>query len=137
MFFSIIQYLGEISSRFNDNSTWIHVSCLLWAKKKSQSMDDHNVSFFYHRFFLYQSVNCKVLQINRTMNSRPSPDVKKQEFSLQLQKNSPQITSQTRLQFDRKQADQLYVQHKKHEFGQFVAREAVLDEEYWVIVCKF
>jgi len=69
------------------------------------------------------------------MNSRP--DVKKQEFSLQLQKNSPQVTSQTRLRFDRKQADQLCVPNKKHEFGQFVAREAVLDEEYWVIVCKF
>ena len=28
-------------------------------------------------------------------------------------------------------------QTKKYEFGQFVAREAVLDEEYWVNVHKF
>ncbi|KAD6455104.1 hypothetical protein E3N88_09810 [Mikania micrantha] len=48
---------------------------------------------------------------------RSSP---KQELSLQLQK---QITSQTHLQ--------LLVQNKKHEFGQFVTREAILDEEYW------
>ncbi|KAI3670731.1 hypothetical protein L1987_87727 [Smallanthus sonchifolius] len=69
--------------------------------------------------------------IKLTMNSRSSPDIKKQELSLHLQKDLPQITSQTHLQFDRKQADQLFVQYKKHDFGQFVAREAVLDEEYW------
>ncbi|KAK9073673.1 hypothetical protein SSX86_006267 [Deinandra increscens subsp. villosa] len=69
--------------------------------------------------------------ITMTMNSRSSHDIKKQELSLHVQQNSPQITSQPRLQFDRKQADQLLVQNKKHEFGQFVAREAVLDEEYW------
>ncbi|XP_076907285.1 GCN5-related N-acetyltransferase 6, chloroplastic-like [Bidens hawaiensis] len=60
-----------------------------------------------------------------------SPDIKRQELSPHLQKNSPQITSQTHFRFDRKQDNQLSVQIKKHDFGQFVAREAVLDEEYW------
>lgn len=37
------------------------------------------------------------------------------------------------LQFDRIQpSDQHLVDKKKFEFGQFVAREAMLDEEYWV-----
>ncbi|KAI7747830.1 hypothetical protein M8C21_005889 [Ambrosia artemisiifolia] len=66
--------------------------------------------------------------ITMTMNS---PNIKKQEVSLELQNNSKHITSQPRLRFDQQQADQMLVQTKKHEFGQFVAREAVLDEEYW------
>ncbi|KAJ0751613.1 putative transcription regulator GNAT family [Helianthus annuus] len=52
--------------------------------------------------------------------------MKKQEFH-------KQIASQPRrrpLQLQQQQAD--HVQNKKHrDFGQFVAREAVLDEEYW------
>ena len=78
-------------------------------------------------------------KINRTLNSGSSQEIKKQELSIQNHKNS-QLTSQTHLQFDRLQqveGDQVSAQTKKYEFGQFVAREAVLDEEYWVSVHKF
>ncbi|XP_024960695.1 uncharacterized protein LOC112501226 isoform X1 [Cynara cardunculus var. scolymus] len=79
--------------------------------------------------------NNKLLQINRIMSSGSSQGIKKEEISVQLQKNSGyqlQPTSQTHLQLDcLQQVDQIFVQDKKHEFGQFVAREAMLDEEYW------
>lgn len=78
----------------------------------------------------------RVSSATMTMNSGSSQGIIKiQDISVQLQKDSAyqlQATSQTLLQFDRlQQADQVFVQDKKHEFGQFVAREAVLDEEYW------
>ncbi|XP_024960702.1 uncharacterized protein LOC112501226 isoform X3 [Cynara cardunculus var. scolymus] len=73
--------------------------------------------------------------ITMIMSSGSSQGIKKEEISVQLQKNSGyqlQPTSQTHLQLDcLQQVDQIFVQDKKHEFGQFVAREAMLDEEYW------
>ncbi|XP_071731987.1 GCN5-related N-acetyltransferase 6, chloroplastic [Rutidosis leptorrhynchoides] len=68
-----------------------------------------------------------------TMTTNPQ-GVNKHKLSLQLDKNSLKTTSQTHLHFDRlqlQQADQIFVHNKKHEFGQFVAREALIDEEYW------
>ncbi|KAI3701377.1 hypothetical protein L6452_26399 [Arctium lappa] len=83
----------------------------------------------------HQRVSSLKMMISMTMNSGSSQGIKKEEISVQLQKDSAyqlQATSQTQLQFDRlQQADQVFVQDKRHEFGQFVAREAVLDEEYW------
>jgi len=61
---------------------------------------------------------------------------KKEELLVELPKPSiPQLGSSTPsdLRFDRLQpSDQELVQEKRFQFGQFVAREAVLDEEYWV-----
>lgn len=61
---------------------------------------------------------------------------KKEELLVELPKLSiPQLGSSTPsdLRFDRLQpSDQELVQEKRFQFGQFVAREAVLDEEYWV-----
>lgn len=64
---------------------------------------------------------------------------KKEELLVELPKPSipsiPLLESSTPsdLRFDRLQpSDQELVQEKRVQFGQFVAREAVLDEEYWV-----
>lgn len=66
------------------------------------------------------------------MNSESSYGIKKQDLSFKIQENHICKSETTNLQFDRlQQPDQLFAQHKKHEFGQFVARRAVLDEEYW------
>ncbi|XP_061352509.1 GCN5-related N-acetyltransferase 6, chloroplastic-like isoform X2 [Gastrolobium bilobum] len=77
-----------------------------------------------------------------TMDSRFSPTMntnnnmkKKEELSVQL--STPPVPkvetfSSNNLQFDRLQpSDQELVRENKFDFGQFVAREAVLDEEYW------
>ncbi|GLT68027.1 hypothetical protein SLA2020_402900 [Shorea laevis] len=60
---------------------------------------------------------------------------KKEELLVELPKPSiPLLESSTPsdLRFDRLQpSDQELVQEKRVQFGQFVAREAVLDEEYW------
>nr|XP_043627272.1 uncharacterized protein LOC122598860 isoform X2 [Erigeron canadensis] len=80
---------------------------LLWTQEHFR--DDHNVSFW-------------------KMNSN---ETNKVELSvLHLHENSDsQLQQPTTLQFDRLQP--VFVPDKKHEFGQFVARQAVLDEEYW------
>ncbi|KAF5788660.1 putative transcription regulator GNAT family [Helianthus annuus] len=53
--------------------------------------------------------------------------MKKQEFHKQIASQPRRLLQ---LQQQQQQAD--HVQNKKHrDFGQFVAREAVLDEEYW------
>lgn len=61
---------------------------------------------------------------------------KMEQLSLQLPASSvPEHGSsrQNDLQFDRPQpSDQDFDQEKKFEFGQFVARAAMLDEEFWV-----
>ncbi|KAA8523320.1 hypothetical protein F0562_009743 [Nyssa sinensis] len=70
-----------------------------------------------------------------TMNSNSSQTRKTQEFSIDLQKVSiPQFetASPSHLQFDRLQpSEQELIQENRLEFGQFVAREVVLDEEFW------
>ncbi|XP_041005985.1 uncharacterized protein LOC121250822 isoform X1 [Juglans microcarpa x Juglans regia] len=69
------------------------------------------------------------------MDSKPSYTRKKEELSVQLPNpSSTQFESSTPsdLRFDRLQpSDQELDQEKRLQFGQFVAREAVLDEEYW------
>ena len=70
------------------------------------------------------------------MDGKSTETVKKEELSIQLQKPSiPQLENSrpSNLRFDRLQpSDQELDQHKRLEFGKFVAREARLDEEFWV-----
>lgn len=75
---------------------------------------------------------------NRKMDSK-SPQTTKEEISIQhstpllLPQSQPSTPSE--LRFDRPPpADQDLVHKRRLEFGQFVAREAVLDEELWVSV---
>ncbi|XVE70708.1 hypothetical protein DITRI_Ditri10aG0092400 [Diplodiscus trichospermus] len=69
------------------------------------------------------------------MDGKSVERVKKEELSVQLQTSSiPQLENsrQSNLRFDRLQpSDQELNQDKILEFGKFVAREAVLDEEFW------
>lgn len=86
-----------------------------------------------------------LFNMNRAMDSRFSPTVsnnsndnmKKEEVSVQLSTPPaiPKVETlrSNNLRFDRLQpSDQELVRENRFEFGQFVAREAVLDEEYWV-----
>ncbi|KAH7519294.1 hypothetical protein FEM48_Zijuj08G0020700 [Ziziphus jujuba var. spinosa] len=70
-----------------------------------------------------------------TMDSKSSNTRKMEELSLRIPASSVPENEPLRpldLRFDRLQpSDQHLVEHKKFEFGQFVAREAMLDEEYW------
>lgn len=74
--------------------------------------------------------------IYRAMDSKPSHTRKKEELSVQLPNPSTtQFESSTPsdIRFDRLQpSDQDLYPEKRLQFGKFVAREAVLDEEYWV-----
>uniref|UniRef100_A0A5B6ZA95 N-acetyltransferase domain-containing protein n=1 Tax=Davidia involucrata TaxID=16924 RepID=A0A5B6ZA95_DAVIN len=69
------------------------------------------------------------------MNSNSSQTRKREELSIELQKHTiPQLetASHSSLQFDRLQpSEQELIQENRLEFGQFVSREAVLDEEFW------
>ncbi|XP_022728956.1 uncharacterized protein LOC111284538 isoform X2 [Durio zibethinus] len=69
------------------------------------------------------------------MDSKSMERVKKEELSIQLQTPSiPQLENSrpSNLRFDRLQpSDQELNQDNRLEFGKFVAREAVLDEEFW------
>lgn len=73
-----------------------------------------------------------------TMNDNNSNLKKKKKEELSVQISKPPVPkvetlSSNSLQFDRLQLpDQELVRGNRFEFGQFVAREAVLDEEYWV-----
>ncbi|EXB38949.1 hypothetical protein L484_027384 [Morus notabilis] len=72
-----------------------------------------------------------------TMDSKSSEKSKVEKFSVQLPSIPlpvPQRESLLRepdLQFDRLQPSEQDYHEKKYEFGQFIAREAMLDEEYW------
>lgn len=70
------------------------------------------------------------------MDSKSSNARKMEQFSLQLPASSvPEFDPSTPhdLQFDRQQPpDQDFDRDKTFEFGKFVAREAMLDEEFWV-----
>lgn len=78
-----------------------------------------------------------MLTKHRTINSSSSDTSKKEELSVQIS-NSPPIPQidQLRpegLRFDRLQPpNSEFVQEDRLEFGKFVAREAILDEEFWV-----
>lgn len=70
------------------------------------------------------------------MDSRSSDTVKKEELSLQISRpiSIPQADKLRPhdLRFDRLQpAETGIVEGNRFEFGKFVAREAVIDEEYW------
>ncbi|XP_039014626.1 uncharacterized protein LOC120144674 [Hibiscus syriacus] len=69
------------------------------------------------------------------MDSKSFEKVKKEELSIQLQKSSvPQLENPrpSNLRFNRLQpSDHELNQDHILEFGRFVAREAVLDEEFW------
>lgn len=74
-----------------------------------------------------------------TINSRSSDTSKKEELSVQI--SIPPQVDQSRpegLRFDRLQPPEPEFGHEdRFEFGKFVAREAMLDEEYWVMSLKF
>jgi hypothetical protein len=79
------------------------------------------------------SKNSSTMDSNRDMKNLK----KKDEFSVKLSMTPVRKVDETLnsngLQFDRLQpSDQELVRENRFEFGQFVAREAVLDEEYWV-----
>jgi hypothetical protein len=79
------------------------------------------------------SKNSSTMDSNRDMKNLK----KKDEFSVKLSmtpvRKVDETLSSNGLQFDRLQpSDQELVRENRFEFGQFVAREAVLDEEYWV-----
>ncbi|CAL5328642.1 unnamed protein product [Camellia sinensis] len=96
------------------------------------------VGFF--KISSYGMRNCHKLHIctslTAALNSRStqSETNKKEEFSVENQKLSiPQSkTSPLNLHFNRLQPfDQEIIQEDRIEFGQFVAREALLYEEFW------
>ncbi|XVF35130.1 hypothetical protein REPUB_Repub18cG0118300 [Reevesia pubescens] len=102
------------------------------------------ISIYRTKFFTFSSNGSTPRHIFRrisfsptmTMDSRSTQRVKKEELSIQLQTSSsiPQLENSTPsdLRFDRLQpSDQEVNQDKKLEFGKFVAREAILDEEFW------
>ena len=114
------------------------------------------IFFFNHMILLSVILSCLcffffllflVFNMNRTMESKSSPTMKnnndnntdmkkKEELSVQLSRSPiPKVGTlrSNNLQFDRLQpSDEELVRENRFEFGQFVAREAVLDEEYWV-----
>lgn len=69
------------------------------------------------------------------MDSRPYQTRKKEELSIQLPSPSiPQVETSRLpdLRFDRLQIpEKEFVHEEKFEFGQFVAREAIINEEFW------
>lgn len=71
-------------------------------------------------------------------SSLPMKNWKKKEASLQLSSPAPLVdrvetSGFCDLRFDRLQpSDHELDQHKRFELGQFVARGALFDEEYWV-----
>ncbi|KAA3477116.1 Cadmium/zinc-transporting ATPase 4-like protein [Gossypium australe] len=75
------------------------------------------------------------------MDSKSTEKVPKEESSIKLQTSSiPQLENPrpSNLRFDRLQpSDQELNQDSRLEFGKFVAREAVLDEELWVYIHAF
>lgn len=79
----------------------------------------------------------KLVERHRSANSSSSQTSKEMKSSEELQNVSvPQIApalAPLELQFDRLQLqDEVLFQENRLEFGQFVARAALLDEEYWV-----
>lgn len=63
------------------------------------------------------------------MDSKSFRSTRKKDLSIE---SIPQRSNDMR--FDRLQpSDQELLQHDRFEFGKFVAREAILDEEYWVV----
>ncbi|GMP36808.1 hypothetical protein CsSME_00008814 [Camellia sinensis var. sinensis] len=98
------------------------------------------VGFF--KISSYGMRNCHKLHtctsLTAALNSRStqSETNKKEEFSVENQKLSiPQSkTSPLNLHFNRLQPfDQEIIQEDRIEFGQFVAREALLYEEFWTV----
>ncbi|KAK6944748.1 GNAT domain, partial [Dillenia turbinata] len=86
-------------------------------------------------FKLYEQK--KILKFHREMDPTPKQTRTKEDMFLQIQ--TPSVAQSaipssrpSNLRFDRLQpSDQELVKENRFEFGQFVAREALLDEEYW------
>lgn len=82
--------------------------------------------------------------INRRMNPQFSQRKNREELSIELQKPSfPHINGTaipSELRFDPLQPAELEsIRKHKIEFGDFVVRQAVLDEEFWVsnnLICS-
>ncbi|KAK7363301.1 hypothetical protein VNO77_05437 [Canavalia gladiata] len=101
----------------------------------------------FQRFFFHASpTRCQCLKITvswtMSMNSdfctaAMNKKTKKKEVSVQLSSPTPPLSRVETLRFcdlhfDRLQSsDQELDPHRTFEFGQYVAREALLDEEYW------
>lgn len=71
------------------------------------------------------------------MNSSSSFQAREEKESLkEIHKVSVpkfETITPTELKFNRLQPqDQVFIQERRLDFGQFVAREALIDEEYWV-----
>lgn len=68
---------------------------------------------------------------DRTMDSKPSQKGNKENTSVPKGLvSSPETAKMSNLQFDRLQPPE--EAFRRLDFGKFTAREAVLDEEYWV-----
>ncbi|CAA3022225.1 Acetyltransf_1 domain-containing [Olea europaea subsp. europaea] len=69
-------------------------------------------------------------------NANSIPSRTKKELSKEIQRlSTPHVQTFTHknLKFDKLQPiDELAIHENRVEFGQFVAREALLDEEFWV-----
>lgn len=111
---------------FGNSLVWIWSSQLGFLFKKRPPLIF--VTYLPLLFFLYQ--------MNRKMEAKTSQTRKMEELSVKhptpfIPKLEP--SGEPDLQFDRLQtSDQDLVQEKKFEFGRFIAREAILDEELWV-----
>lgn len=70
------------------------------------------------------------------MDSKPSQKGNIENVSLNIPKglvSTPETAKMSNLQFDRQQPPkEAWREDSRLDFGKFTAREAVLDEEYWV-----
>jgi len=84
-------------------------------------------------------------KFSSTMNSNSDMKNKKMKEELSVKHSSPIVPkvveeglSSNGLRFNRLQpSEQELIRENRFEFGQFVAREAVLDEEFWVCLKLF
>ncbi|OAY53999.1 uncharacterized protein LOC110612066 isoform X1 [Manihot esculenta] len=87
------------------------------------------------RFGNHSKFHRMASSLTMAMDSRSSQTRKKEELSIQVPASSiPQFETSRLpdLRFDRLQTPEKDLIHEdKFEFGQFVAREAIIDEEFW------
>ncbi|KAJ7979248.1 Acyl-CoA N-acyltransferase (NAT) superfamily protein [Quillaja saponaria] len=94
-------------------------------------------SFSFNGYPNYCKFQRKALSCNMTMDSKFSDTSNKNKEELSVHVSTPPIPQvgmlkTCDLRFDRLQpSDENFGRENKLEFGKFVAREAVLDEEYW------
>ena len=101
------------------------------------------VCFVLYCFFVWclcELFDCILNCTNRTMDSKSSERRKVEEISIQLPpvpspvpQRESLLSNKLNLRFNNLQlSEQELIQEKKLSFGSFVAREAVVDEEFWV-----